>query len=227
MSKKPSAGSTKRPVDTKKGALQPQIKINPHSFFEFEYENGQGELEEIGKVIFELYEDKVPKTVNNFKSLCLGDKGKTKALKELNNGVATLHYKGTNVNRIVTGFLIQGGDVVFNNGNSGHGVTTKIFEDESFDLKHDPFVLTSPNYGPNTNSSQYAITLCKCPWLDDQHVVFGRVKEGFDVLKKIETFGSDIGRIVIGTLRIKDCGLLTEQELAKYLPSQPETPHQQ
>ncbi|EFC46748.1 predicted protein, partial [Naegleria gruberi] len=149
--------------------------------------------EEIGKVIFELYEDKVPKTVANFKSLCLGDKGKTKPLKEFNNITATLHYKGTNVNRIARGFLIQGGDVVLNNGNSGHSVTSKVLEDENFELKHEPFVLTCPNYGPNTNTSQYAITLSKCPWLDDQHVVFGRVKEGFEVLKKIESFGSDSG----------------------------------
>ncbi|KAF0979990.1 hypothetical protein FDP41_001143 [Naegleria fowleri] len=218
-SKKASAGSARRPT-VKSNAQTPRIKVNPHAFMEFEVSNGvveedgklSGEEKFLGRVVFELYEEKLPKTVQNFKSLCLGDKGKTKPVKELNNAIVNLHYKGTNIHRIVKGFVIQGGDVVSNSGQSGHAVTSRTFEDESFEYKHEPFSLTCPNFGsPNTNTSQFAITLCKAPWLDDHYVVFGRVRNGFDVLKKIESFGSDIGKVTRQVV-ISNCGHLTEEE---------------
>lgn len=113
-SKKASAGSARRPT-VKSNAQTPRIKVNPHAFMEFEVSNGvveedgklSGEEKFLGRVVFELYEEKLPKTVQNFKSLCLGDKGKTKPVKELNNAIVNLHYKGTNIHRIVKGFVIQ------------------------------------------------------------------------------------------------------------------------
>ncbi|KAG2389383.1 hypothetical protein C9374_013943 [Naegleria lovaniensis] len=210
--KKASAGSARRPT-VKSNAQTPRIKLNPHAFMEFEVDEGNEEKRILGKVIFELFEEKLPKTVQNFKSLCLGDKGKTKPVKELNNAIVNLHYKGTNIHRIVKGFVIQGGDVVTNNGQSGHATTSRTFDDESFEYKHEPFCLTSPNFGtPNTNTSQFAITLCKAPWLDDNYVVFGRVRYGFDVLKQIESFGTDNGK-VIRPISIKNCGVFTEEEV--------------
>jgi peptidylprolyl isomerase len=154
-----------------------------------------------GRIEFELFADVVPKTAENFRALCTGEKGVGKSGKPL-------HYKGSTFHRIIPQFMVQGGDFTRGNGTGGESIYGSKFEDENFKLKHDrPFLLSMANAGPNTNGSQFFITTVPTSWLDGKHTVFGRVVKGEDVVKKIEAVGSSNGtpreRVVIA-----NCGQL-------------------
>lgn len=155
-----------------------------------------------GRIVFGLFGTTVPKTVENFRALCTGEKGIGKTGKKL-------HYKGNTFHRIIPNFMVQGGDITNLNGTGGESIYGKTFNDENFKLKHDvPGLLSMSNSGPNTNSSQFFITLVVASWLNDRHVVFGKVIEGMDVVKQIEAVGSSSGNPKVRVV-VEDSGELS------------------
>jgi len=134
-----------------------------------------------------LYGSVVPKTTENFRHLCLGDKGIGQSGKKL-------HFEGSGFHRVIPQFMIQGGDFTQGNGRGGESIYGEKFADENFDLKHTKkYMLSMANAGPNTNGSQFFITTAKTSWLDGRHVVFGEVITGQSVVDAIEAVGSRSG----------------------------------
>jgi len=135
----------------------------------------------MGDVVLVLFEDKAPKTVANFVGLASGSKEWTDP--KTGQPVKRPFYNGTTFHRVIPGFMIQGGDPL-GNGRGGPGYK---FEDEfSPDLKHSkPGILSMANAGPNTNGSQFFITVRPTPQLDGRHAVFGEVVKGQEIVEKI------------------------------------------
>jgi peptidylprolyl isomerase len=170
--------------------------IRPKTFFDVSI-NG----DTVGRIIFELFADVLPKTSENFRALCTGEKGNGRAGRPL-------CFKGTPFHRIIPNFMIQGGDITRGNGRGGESIYGPRFDDEDFTFLHDkPGLLSMANAGPDTNSSQFFITTVPCGWLDGRHVVFGKVLDGMDVVKEIEKKGTLSGRPT-ARCRIEDCGVL-------------------
>jgi peptidyl-prolyl isomerase D len=178
--------------------------MNPKVFFDITHGG-----EPLGRIVFELYSDVVPKTAENFRALCTGEKG------TLLSGKPLL-YKGSTFHRVIKDFMCQGGDFTHGTGVGGESIYGEKFEDENFDLKHEkPFLLSMANAGPNTNGSQFFITTKPTPHLDGKHVVFGRVIEGKSVVRAIERCEKGSDDRPVQEVVVADCGELP----ADYQPS--------
>jgi len=181
--------------DDKEGVFDPTAGNNLHVFFQV----SQGE-EDLGQIVMQLYKSVVPKTVENFRALCTGEKG-------VGKGGKPLHYKGCLFHRVIKDFMIQGGDFTAGDGTGGESIYGEKFADENFKVKHtEGGLLSMANAGPGTNGSQFFITCRETPHLDDKHVVFGRVVKGMEIVKKIESCEKEASDKPAVDIVIADCG---------------------
>ena len=154
-----------------------------------------------GRITMQLFADVVPKTAENFRALCTGEKGVGKSGKPL-------HFKGSSFHRVINEFMAQGGDFTAGNGTGGESIYGAKFADENFLVKHTKRGdLSMANAGPNTNGSQFFLCFIPCAWLDGKHCVFGQVIDGFPVLDALESVGSGSGQTRAPCV-IADCGQL-------------------
>lgn len=176
-------------------------KENPRCFFDISIGD-----ERVGRIVFELFADKCPKTVDNFRALCVGDKGNA------SKSGKPLHYKGCTFHRIIKGFMVQGGDFTHGDGTGGESIYGEKFEDENLELKHDKSgLLSMANAGKDTNGSQFFITTVPTPHLDGKHVVFGKVIKGWSVVVELENTPVDESKPRKPCV-IDDCGELQPGE---------------
>merc|ERR1711955_125797 len=185
-----SLGSTMR-LEVTLSLLLPVLSLGarPRVFFDLNVDGSP-----IGRVEFELYSDIVPKTAENFRALCTGEKG--------------FGYAGSKFHRVIPKFMLQGGDFTRGDGTGGKSIYGNKFNDENFTLKHDKVgLLSMANSGRNTNGSQFFITVVLTPWLDGKHVVFGEVVKGYyEVVKQVEALGSRSGKTSkLVTIRESGC----------------------
>jgi len=177
------------------------VKHRPRCFLDIEIDG-----QPVGRIIVELYSDICPRTSDNFRALCTGEKGMGKVTEK------PLYYKGTPFHRVVKDFMVQTGDFVHGNGSGGESIYGGVFKDENFIVKHDkPYLLSMANRGKDTNGSQFFITTTSTPHLDGLHVVFGHVLEGQSVVQLIERQKTSESSRPLTDVIIAGCGELILQ----------------
>lgn len=172
-----------------------------------------------------------PRTVENFRALCTGEKG-------IGSQGKPLRYKGSRIHRVIKNFMIQGGDIISNNGLGGESIYGKTFDDEypyqqpmlrtphsthvlKDHIRHNAFMLSMANSGPNTNGSQFFITTVDAKDLDGKHVVFGKVLIGKSVIRAIEYLPTGPNDIPLENVVISNCGEIPSYaSVNEFIPSQ-------
>ena len=168
----------------------PDLEITSKTFFDISIDG-----EPAGRITFGLYGNHVPLTTENFRALCTGE-------------MSGATYKDSPFHRIIPGFMCQGGDTTRGDGTGGASVYGEKFKDEKLDVAHTKAgLLSMANSGPDSNGSQFFITVAETPWLDGKHVVFGEVLEGYDVVQKMEAVGDESGTPKQKVM-LTDCGEL-------------------
>ncbi|CAL9222212.1 unnamed protein product [Arabidopsis halleri] len=171
---------------------------NPKVFFDMTVDDKLA-----GRIVMELFADTTPRTAENFRALCTGEKGIGKSGKPL-------YYKGSYIHFVSRRLMLCGGDIIVGDGSGGESIYGELFEDENYIKKHTgPGVLSMANGGPDTNDSRFMICMQKCSPLDDVHVVFGQVVEGIDVvesiMEEVVTYNGKPSKTVV----IADCGQIS------------------
>ena len=178
-------------VGEESAAAPPQAPVTEKVFMDLTI--GAGEAR---RVVYGLYGDDAPRTAENFAALCASRS-------------PALGYRSSRLHRVIPRFMVQGGDFTRGDGTGGTSVYGGAFPDETFALSHvGGGVLSMANRGPNTNTSQFFVTLRACPHLDGKHVVFGCVLEGYETIKAVEAVGSRITGAPSEKVTIVDCGRL-------------------
>ena len=194
LAQRPTAGQRSAPSESPANA-----KVTHKVFFDVSIGG-----EPAGRIVMGLFGEDVPRTAENFRALATGEKGQGRSGRPL-------AYEGSTFHRVIPNFMLQGGDFTRGDGTGGESIYGEKFADENFKFRHDiPGLLSMANAGPNTNGSQFFITTVKTDWLDGRHVVFGRVLEGMDVVKKIEAQGSPQGRTRV-PIKITKSGELKDE----------------
>jgi len=176
---------------------------NPHVYFHIKHGDTV-----LGKIVMQLYQDITPKTAENFRALCTGEKG---------SSAKPLHYQGCGFHRVIQNFMIQGGDFTNGDGTGGESIYGEQFADENFLIKHTKAgQLSMANAGPGTNGSQFFITCKDTPHLDGKHVVFGHVVEGLDIVKQIEQVPCGPNDKPEQALIIDECGEMPKEYTAPH-----------
>eukprot|EP00440_Ansanella_granifera_P075355 gb/GFBE01081777.1/.p1 GENE.gb/GFBE01081777.1/~~gb/GFBE01081777.1/.p1 ORF type:complete len:457 (+),score=125.66 gb/GFBE01081777.1/:1-1371(+) len=189
-------------LEGEKKRAELKFNITHKTFFDIEIDG-----KEMGRIVFGLYGDICPRTVENFRCLCTGEKGTSEETGE------QLHYKGTRFHRVLPGFCIQGGQTFENEeGSGGESIYGPTFEDELLRVQFkSEGMLAMANGGPNTNGSQFFITTAKAEHLNWKSVGFGEVLDGYEVVRAIESIGTDDGEPIENAV-IVDCGELQFEE---------------
>ncbi|XP_041375113.1 peptidyl-prolyl cis-trans isomerase B-like [Gigantopelta aegis] len=147
----------------------------------------------VGRIVFGLFGETTPKTVQNFVDLATGVHG--------------YGYKGSTFHRVIKDFMVQGGDFDKKDGSGTKSIYGDYFDDENFKVSHyGPGWISMANAGKHTNGCQFFITCIATPWLDGKHVVFGKILEGMDVVKEISSVATDSKDGPEETITIVDSG---------------------
>jgi cyclophilin family peptidyl-prolyl cis-trans isomerase len=162
---------------------------NPRVFFDVAVDDGPAK-----RIVMELFADIVPKTAENFRALCTGEKG--------------FGYKGSKFHQCVPGEKLEGGDFEKGNGSGGRSIYGKYFDDENFMLRHHTGSLSMASSGPNTNASQFCTMISAASWRDGKHVVFGRVIDGMETVVAVALQNFGPGSAIRPNVVITDCGQL-------------------
>lgn len=176
---------------------------NPRVYFEFKREDGT----ELGRIVLELFQKECPKTVENFRALCTGEKGIGP------NTGKRLWYQKSVVHRVIPGFMAQMGDFSKGNGSGGESIYGRMFDDEAFVHKHKGRgYLSMANRGPDTNGSQFFVLFKEAPHLDGKHVVFGKMVSGEQTLAQLENAETDEKDRPRSKIVVSKCGELVAKK---------------
>ena len=189
--------------ETEKSSPTEEAKPLPKCYFDMAVDG-----KDVGRIVMELRSDIVPKTAENFRALCTGEKGFGYEGSSCHRITPEYTYKDKQGVMSTGGGYIHGGDFTLGNGSGQKSIYGYRFDDENFELKHTgPGILSMANKGKNTNGSQFFLCTAKTAWLDGKHVVFGSVTEGIELVKKIESYGSQKG-VTSAKVTISKCGEL-------------------